>query len=423
MNRPSGSCCGCDDDSAALAFASARSKILSAVHRVEGQERIPLHVALQRRLAEAMYSPHAVPGYDNSAMDGYALRSVEGCEGARLPCVGSSFAGHPYARTVGAGECVRIMTGAVMPDGADSVVMQERVTVDGDAIILHQAVSQGDHVRRAGEDLQAGSVALSAGSHIGPAQLGMLASLGMAEVVVRRRPRVVILSTGDELCGLGQPLQPGMIYDSNRHILYGLLQSCGVELLDMGIIADDLEQTRQAFAVAASQADMVITTAGVSVGDADYVKQVLSELGEVEFWKIAIKPGKPLAFGHIGSAVFFGLPGNPVSTMVSFHQFVRPALLKMAGGDVSQGQRLQASIREDIVKNPGRLEFQRGILTQDASGCLQVASTGNQSSGVLSSMVKGNCYIVLPATSHGVKAGQMVQVEPFAANFFSGGDV
>ncbi len=422
MNKPKAVSCGCDEDSAALEFEIARNKILDSVNVVDGQERVLLHAALQRRLAQPVHSPYAVPGYDNSAMDGYALRAADAIEGARLPCVGASFAGHPYNRRVGTGECVRIMTGAVLPDGANCVVMQERVAVDGDSIILQQHATEGDHVRRAGEDLQAGSVALLAGSHLGPAQLGMLASLGLAEVVVRRRPRVAILSTGDELCGLGQQLKPGMIFDSNRYTLFGMLQSCAVELLDMGIVADDLEQTRQAFSTAAKQVDMVITTAGVSVGDADYVKQVLAELGEVGFWRIAIKPGKPLAFGQIGSAVFFGLPGNPVSAMVSFHHFVRPALLKMAGGQVTPSLRLQAILGEDIAKSPGRLEFQRGILTQKTPDHLEVTSTGNQGSGVLHSMDKGNCFIVLPATSHGAKAGQTVQVEPFSGHLFVGGN-
>jgi len=423
MNKTAIATCACDQDTAALDFDTAISNILGAVDVVKGQESVLLHAALQRRLARDVCSPHAVPGYDNSAMDGYALRAEDGTRGACIPCVGASFAGHPFDRTLAAGECVRIMTGAVIPDGADSVVMQEQVSVEGDLILLQQRVSSGDHIRFAGEDLQAGSVALQAGCLLGPAQLGMLASLGFAEVVVRRRPRVVILSTGDELCGLGQQLQPGMIYDSNRHTLFGLLQTCGVELIDMGIVADDLGQTREAFRAAARQADMVITTAGVSVGDADYVKQVLAELGEVGFWKIAIKPGKPLAFGHLSNAVFFGLPGNPVSTMVSFHQFVRPALIKMAGGEVGQQLRLQAILSADIIKSPGRLEFQRGVLSQNGIGGLLVKSTGSQSSGVLSSMGKGNCFIVLPATSHGAKAGQKVLVEPFSDNLFSGGNV
>ncbi len=419
MDQSISAACGCDHDTAALEFDTARSRILDGVSAVTGQERVSLHTALRRRLAVDVLSPHAVPGYDNSAMDGYALRAADVSPGVSLPCVGASFAGHPYDRAVEAGECVRIMTGAVLPKGADSVVMQERVRVDAGNVILQQKVTQGDHVRYAGEDLQAGAVALASGSYVGPAQLGMLASLGLAEVVVRRRPRVVILSTGDELCGLGQSLRSGMIYDSNRHTLFGLLQTCAVELIDMGIIPDDLELTHQAFANAAEQADMIITTAGVSVGDADYVKQVLDELGEVGFWKIAIKPGKPLAFGHIGDAVFFGLPGNPVSTMVSFYQFVRPALLKMTGGQVNNSLRLQATLLQSITRSPGRVEFQRGILTEDGNGCLQVVSTGNQSSAVLSSMGKGNCFIVLPATSQGVDAGQTVLVEPFAGNLFA----
>ena len=402
-----------DYDPNALPVAQARELIQAYLAPVRGTEILPLKQALGRVLAEDVASPLDVPGYDNSAMDGYGVRFADLAEApVRLRVVGTARAGRPFAGTAGPGECVRVMTGAVIPAGVDTVIMQEHVSRDGDQISVKPGHRRGQNLRRAGEDIPRGSVALARGRLLRPAELGLLASLGTQEIPVRRRPRVAFFSTGDELRPAGAPLGPGQIHDSNRYSLYGMLARLGVEPLDLGLLPDDPHQLRQAFAEAAAMADAVIASGGVSVGEADFVRDILAGLGEVVFWKIAMKPGRPLAYGKLGAAHFFGLPGNPVSAMVTFYQFVRDALLALMGCDpVPALPVLQAVCVEDLRKAPGRTEFQRGILAPDPQGRWVVRPTGAQGSGMLSSMSQANCFIILPQEQGNVAAGAPVAVQ------------
>ncbi len=399
-----------------LPLNDALSRVKAAVPVIRGEEQVVLNAALGRILAETILSPIDVPAYTNSAMDGYAVRGGDlPAEGmATFRVIGTSSAGHPFAGKVGGGETVRIMTGAVLPQGADTVIMQEHVKREGDEVLIEAGHKPGQHVRHAGEDLSVGQVVLNPGRKLTPADLGSLASLGIGEIKVKRRLRVAFFSTGDELRSLGEPLGEGEIYDSNRYTLQALLARLGVESIDMGIVRDRQEAIEQAFLDAAAIADTVITSGGASVGEADYVSDTLAKLGEVDFWKIAIKPGKPLAFGKIGDTLFFGLPGNPVSAMVTFYQIVQPALLQQMGEQGGAPLRLRAICTTDLKKRPGRTEFQRGILQQDEQGRLTVAGSGPQGSHILSSMSRANCFIVLPAENSGIQAGETVEVQPFA---------
>jgi len=370
---------------------------------------------LGRILGENLHAPFDVPPWDNSAMDGYAVRSQDlpGARQCRLAVVGTALAGRPFNGEVLPGQCVRIMTGAMIPHGCDTVVMQEQAIREGDVITVGAGHSSGQHVRRAGNDLATGQTVLSAGRRISPANLGVLASLGIAQVTVIRRPRIAYFSTGDELCTLGQALDAGMIYDSNRYALYGMLQQTGVEAVELDIVRDKRDALQLALTRAAADADAVITTGGVSVGDADFVRDVLAELGEVHFWKVGVKPGRPFAFGRIGRAWFFGLPGNPVSTMVSYYQFVQPALRRLMGEDSAPPLQFKVTCVTALNKSPGRMEFQRGILELNAVGETVVRSSGGQASNILSSMSEANCFIVLPAEWGDVPAGTLVEVQPF----------
>ncbi len=399
-----------------LPLDDALDRIKAAVPTIRGEEQVVLNTALGRILAETVCSPIDVPAYTNSAMDGYAVRSddlpSEGTVALRV--TGTSSAGHPFAGEVRKGETVRIMTGAVLPQGADTVVMQEQVERDGDLAHIGTGHRPGQHVRHAGEDLARGQTVLEPGRRLTPADLGSLASLGIGEIRVKRRLRVAFFSTGDELRSPGEPLGEGEIYDSNRYMLHALLTRLGVDLIDMGVIRDQREAIEQAFHDAAAIADTVITSGGASVGEADYVSETLARVGEVDFWKIAIKPGKPLAFGKVNDALFFGLPGNPVSAVVTFYQIVQPALLQQMGATGITPLRLHATCTTDLKKRPGRTEFQRGVMQQDEQGRLTVASSGHQGSHILSSMSRANCFIVLPADNAGVRAGEPVEVQPFA---------
>ena len=398
-----------------LPLDEALERIRAGLSPVEGYQQLALRDALGRVLAEDVLSPIDVPAYTNSAMDGYAVRADDlAADGeTRLTVAGTAFAGQPYDAAVQAGQAVRIMTGAMLPEGADTVVMQEDAERDGDELTLRPGHKPGQHVRHAGEDIAAGGTALAAGKRLRPSEIGLLASLGVPEVRVRRRLRVAFFSTGDELRSIGEPLEAGQIYDSNRYTLHGMLTRLGVEQLDMGVIPDRREAVEDAFKQAAAVADVVITSGGVSVGEADYVKETLDSLGEVGFWKIAMKPGKPLAFGRVADAVFFGLPGNPVSAMATFYQVVQPALRHMLGEKEVLPVRLQARCVEGFKKRPGRQDFQRGVLRHDEGGQLVVTSTGAQGSHVLSSMSRANCFIVLSADSGNVEAGELVEVQPF----------
>ncbi len=405
-----------DFDPNSLRVDEARKRILDALNTVSGTEQLAVRQCLSRVLAEDIHSTINVPSHINSAMDGYALQGSDiPADGtARLNIIGRAMAGSPFSGSVAAGQCVRIMTGAKMPQGADTVIMQENITVDGERIIIGTGHKAGQNVRQAGEDLATGERVFSAGKLITPADLGMLASMGIAEVRVQRRVRVAFFSTGDELRSVGQPLGDGQIYDSNRYTLHGMLTRLGVELLDMGVIADRRDDIESAFQSASQIADVLITSGGVSVGEADFVKETLEKIGEVNFWKIAMKPGRPLAVGRIGQCQFFGLPGNPVSAMVTFYQFVQPALQRLSGQDASPPLRLKAKTASGLKKAPGRIDYQRGWLETDDQGELVVHSTGQQGSGMLSSMGKANCFIVLPLESKGVEAGSLVTVQPFA---------
>jgi molybdopterin molybdotransferase len=410
--------CADDYDPDSMPVERARALIRQFLEPVRATERVAIRAALGRVLAENVVSPVDVPGHDNSAMDGWAVRFVDlDRDGdTRLRRVGEAFAGAPFAGEVGAGEAVRIFTGGVMPPGADTVVMQERASeVDGGVVIARGAVTKAGQNRRfAGEDLKRGAIVFERGQPVRAAELGMIASLGINELAVFRRLRVAFFSTGDELVSIGQPLGVGQIYDSNRYTLHAMLVRLGCDVLDMGVVRDVPEDLERAFATAAANADVVITSGGVSVGEADYVKALLDKLGEVLFWKIAMKPGRPLAYGRIGAAHFFGLPGNPVSVMVTFYQFVRDALLVLMGQSRAEAPPMfKATLSAAIRKAPGRTEFQRGILSRVADGSWSVQTTGDQGSGILSSMSRANCFIVLPTDQGNVDAGTPVDVQPF----------
>lgn len=378
------------------------------------QESVALNEALKRTLAEDILSPMNVPPHDYSAMDGYAVRHADVASApCKLKLIGSAFAGRPFAGQIAAGECVRIMTGALIPAGCDCVIMQEDVKTDGATVEITKTHRLGENIRLTGEDIAKGSVVLACGQVIRPAEMGLLASLGFSRIPVYPKLKVALLSTGDELQQPGSALEPGRIYDSNRFTLMGLLEELGVEAIDLGTIRDDRASLKAALLDAAGRADAIISSGGVSVGEADFVKQLLDEIGEVVFWKIAMKPGKPLAYGKIGNSHFFGLPGNPVAVMVTFLQFVRDALRVLMGQQPQPPLELQAVNTSRIRKAPGRMEFQRGILGRNENNELVVRTTGEQGSGILSSMSKANCFIILPATQGNVEAGSVVQVQPF----------
>jgi len=408
--------CADDYDPNSMPVDKARALIRQFLAPVTTVERVHIRAALDRILAEDVVSPFDVPGHDNSAMDGWAVRFADlpGEGEVTLKRVGDSFAGKPLAGAVGAGEAARIFTGGVMPAGTDTVVMQERATeVPGGVRIAAGAVANaGTNRRFAGEDLKRGAVVFRAGQPVRPAELGMLASLGVNEVAIYRKLRVAFFSTGDELRSIGEPLAAGQLYDSNRYTLYGMLTRMNCDFVDMGVVPDVPYALERAFAAAAASADVVITSGGVSVGEADFVKALLDKLGEVLFWKIAMKPGRPLAYGKIGAAHFFGLPGNPVSVMVTFYEFVRDALFVLQGrANVAAMPTFKATLAAPIRKAPGRTEFQRGILAPAQDGGWQVRTTGDQGSGILSSMSQANCFIVLDAGTGNVAAGEAVDVQ------------
>lgn len=396
-----------------LTQEQAQARILDAIPVLDATERVGLRQALGRMLAHTVTAHIEVPPHRNSAMDGYAVRHADLASGQTLQVIGSSFAGRPFTGSIQPGECVRIMTGATVPQGADSIVMQENVQRNGDSISISCKVKLGEHVRHPGEDMRIGDTVLEAGRKLNAADLGLLASLSISEVDVIRRPRVAFCSTGDELKSIGEPLQPGEIYDSNRYTLYGMLQKLEVEIIDMGVVRDTREDVERAFQQASQLADVFITSGGVSVGEADFVGDTLKKLGQAEFWQIAVKPGKPLTFGKIGACFFFGLPGNPVSVMAGFPLFVRPAILKMRGESAPTVAEYSAICTTPLKKVPGRKDYQRGICERDANGQWQVRSTGGQGSHILRSMSQANCFIVLPLEWGNVEAGTEVSIMPF----------
>jgi molybdopterin molybdotransferase len=408
--------CADEQDTGLLGVTQAQARILAAVTAVEATETLPLRDALGRVLAGGVVAPLDVPAHTNSAMDGYAVRAADlpaaGVREFRVP--GTSWAGHPWRAPLEPGQAVQVMTGAVVPDGADTVVMQEQVERDGEWVRIGSGHRRGQNIRAAGEDIATGQQVLPAGKRLTAADIGVLASLGLVDVTVFRRLKVAFFSTGDELRSTGEALGPGEIYDSNRYTLYGMLHRLDVDILDLGVVRDRRDLIEAAFTRAAASADAIITSGGVSVGEADFVKETLQQLGSMSFWKIAMKPGRPVAFGRIGGAVFFGLPGNPVSVMVTFSQFARPALLKMSGETAPPVPLvLRARTTSALRKRPGRFEFQRGVLEQSSPGEFVVRSAGAQGSGILRSMSEANCFILLDADRGNVDAGEAVDVQPF----------
>lgn len=382
---------------------------------LDNQQTVILPDALGMTLAEDIISPINVPAYQNSAMDGYALSASDiPQEGEKqLKQTGIAYAGKPFNGTIGNNECVRIMTGAKLPDGADTVIEQEKVKITDDLISVGSNHKVGQNVRNIGEDIAKDTVILASGQCLGAAQMGVLASLGIASIKVRRKLRVAVFSSGDEIRSIGETLDGSQIYDSNRYTISSLLKNLGAEVIDLGVVPDTQKIIQQTLAAASHEADMIITSGGVSVGDADYIKQALQENGSIYFSKLHLKPGRPLTFGRLNQACFFGLPGNPVAVMVTFMYFVRPAIKRLLGQSVSEQLPFQATCMSELRKHSGRTEIQRGILEQNDEHGLVVRTTGKQGSGVLSSMSRGNCFIYLPHESVSVASGDKVIIHPF----------
>jgi molybdopterin molybdotransferase len=396
-----------------IPVAEARARILADIASAAPEEPLAISRALGRVLAEDVTAPFDVPLADNSAVDGYAVRAEDLVAGgrARLRVVADLPAGAIYAHALGSSEALRIMTGAPVPRGADTVVPQELATCAGEWVDL-RAVEPHANVRSRGEDVRAGAVVLRAGAVLRPQDLGLIASLGYGEVRVHRRPRVALLSTGDEVVEPGQPRRPGQIYDANRFSLGGMIQTAGADPLDLGIVPDVRDRLREQLLEAAGAANVVLTSGGVSVGDYDHVKGVLEEIGSIDFWQVAMQPGRPFAVGRIARTPFFGLPGNPVASLLCFHLFVRPALWKLGGRTRLDAECITATAVEAMRKKSGRREFKRGVLRFTDRG-YEVSTTGPQGSGILSSMVAANCLIILEEERGDISVGERVLVEPF----------
>ena len=416
INTPS---CADPDDPESITVAEALGRIETTITALKEYEELPLKECLGRISSATVDSPIAVPGHTNSAMDGFAVL------GASLPShniiefeeIGTAFAGRPFNQTCGENQCVRIMTGAVIPEGTDTVIMQEQAEVLANGKIrIGTGHRVGENTRNAGEDIEQGELVLQQGFKISPAHLGVLASLGIGSLKVQRKPVVAYFSTGDELVSIGKPLEKGQIYDSNRYTLHGMLSQLSVEILDLGVIADQPDKIRRALTDAAAVADFIISTGGVSVGEADYIKSVLQDIGQINFWKIAIKPGRPLTFGTIDGSLFMGLPGNPVAVMVTFDHFVIPAIRKLSGAIAATPTLIKAISQEKLRKKAGRYEIQRGIASLDANNNWQVSKTGKQGSGILTSMSSANCFIVLSEDIGQVEVGDEVDIQLFHWN-------
>jgi molybdopterin molybdotransferase len=405
-------------DPQALSAQDVLKFLSELVVRVTDTEEVDIFHALGRVVAKDVISPVNVPPHDNSAMDGFAFngQQLSSYASLTLKVVGTALAGQAWQGPIGLGECVKIMTGAIMPDGLDTVIPQELCqSITADAIQFDSGLLKaGDNRRFCGEDIAKGQPALLTGTRITPAAAGLLASLGLPTVTVYRRLRVAYFSTGDEILSLGEAPREGAVYDSNRYTVHGLLTDLGCQMIDMGVVKDNPQLLEQAFTQAAAQADAIITSGGVSVGEADFTKAMMKKLGDVAFWKIAMRPGRPMAVGRISqgnqSAVLFGLPGNPVAVMVTFLAFVKPALLQMMGCTALPHPLARARTREVLRKKPGRTEYQRGIVSRNNEGELEVITTGNQGSGVLSSMVQANALIVLQHTQSTAQIGDWVDV-------------
>jgi molybdopterin molybdotransferase len=408
-------------DPKALSATSVNQFLDRLVSPVQEVEMVGIFEALGRVLANDVISPISVPPHDNSAMDGFAFDGalLQPGQALALPLAeGTAFAGKAWAGALAPGQCVKIMTGAIMPAGLDTVVPLEFVKLDGGQVTIPPDVlRRGDNRRFMGEDLMADRPALACGQTLGPAALGLIASLGLPSVRVLRRVKVAYFSTGDEILSLGEGPREGAVYDSNRYTVFGLLTRMGIEVIDMGVVRDEPAALEAAFRQAAREADAIITSGGVSMGEADHTKAMMKQLGDVAFWRIAMRPGRPMAVGRISeagkSSVLFGLPGNPVAVMVTFLAFVRPALQRMMGCTPCEPVLLKAHSAEALRKKPGRTEYQRGIVTREPDGTLSVRTTGNQGSGVLRSMVEGNGLIVLHHGQGNVAVGDPVDVMMF----------
>lgn len=408
--------CEDDYDPSALTVEVAQTRILDAIHCLDGTETVNLRQALGRVLAEDVRAMVAVPAAPNSATDGYALRGADLPHSGkrRLAVVGVSRAGAPFRGAVGAGQCVRIFTGAVMPQEADTAVMQEHVEAEGDWAVFGAGHEPGQNVRQAGEDVAVGQIVLARGRRMTPADLGVLAGQGRTWAAVYRRLKIALFTTGDELRESGEALGEGCLYDSNRYTLLGMLERLGAEVREFGIVGDNRQGLEAVLAQASAEADAIVSTGGVSVGEYDRVREALERTGRIEFWKIAMKPGRPITFGSIGQAAFFGLPGNPVAAMVTFYQFVQPVLRRMMGEwPLPAPMLFKAVCLSKLRKRPGRVEFQRGVVEPDGAGRMVVRKTGQQGSGILTSMSQANCFIVLPLDSGPVDPGSLVDVQPF----------
>ena len=387
--------------------------LISTIECKSDIEMVATDNLLNRILAEPLTCPFDFPAWPCSAMDGYAFRYQSHQIDKEFAVIGSALAGHPFDGSISEDECVRITTGAPLPEGADTVEMQENCDINGKQVRLLESVATGQHVRQIGSSVQAGQEILSKGIRIAPKEQAIIASSGISEARVYKPITVAVFTTGDELVSPGQKLASGQIYDSNRLTMLSMCQRMGYEIIDYGLVADDPHAIRQVMSEAAKIADVLLTSGGVSVGDADYIKPVLEEIGELDVWKVAIKPGKPIAIGRIGSCHFFGLPGNPVSTIVTLNQIVQPALKKLSGEQIKQPIRFQAICMNDLRKAPGRRDYQRGFASVDDYGQWQVRSTGPQGSGRLVSVTDGNCYIILEPENTGVRLGDMVTIELF----------
>jgi len=419
MNNPQTSCTDIYEPGL-MSVKDALSQILSAVPVICGYERLNIEKARGRALYEPVIAAFNVPTFTNSAVDGYAMRAsdlpVQG--ECKLEIIGHAYAGKPYGGEIKSGQCLRIMTGAAVPEELDVVIMQEHVALMDNEILIDARHKAGQNIRKAGEDIQQGYTVLHPGKYLTPPDIGLMASLGIAEINVTRKLKVVIASTGNEVFSLGSTPCAGGIYDSNRYSLFAALDRPHIDVINLGILEDNPASLLDSFHEASNYADVIISTGGVSVGEADYTKTALQASGQIEFWKVAIKPGRPLAFGNINNAAFFGLPGNPVAVMVTFYQFVLPALEKMSGiNNKPIAPVFLARVSQDLRKKPGRTEILRGIIEQDDRGDWLVKSTGQQGSGILSSMSLANAFIILDHDSSSVKAGEWVKVQPFAGLF------
>ena len=416
INSPS---CADANDPESISVAEALARIEATITALDEHEELPLKECLGRISSETVNSPIEVPGHTNSAMDGFAVlgASLPNESIIELEDIGTAFAGRPFNQVCGENQCVRIMTGAVIPEGTDTVIMQEQAEVLANGKVrIGTGHRVGENTRQAGEDIKLGELVLQQGSKISPAHLGVLASLGIGSLKVQRKPVVAFLSTGDELVSIGKPLEKGQIYDSNRYTLHGMLSQLPVEILDLGVIADEPDKIRRALTDAAAVADLIISTGGVSVGEADFIKSVLQDIGQINFWKIAIKPGRPLTFGSIDNSLFMGLPGNPVAVMVTFDHFVIPAIRKLMGARPENPTLLKAISQEKLRKKAGRYEIQRGIASLDVNNNWQVSKTGEQGSGILTSMSSANCFIVLSEDIDHVEVGDEVDIQLFHWN-------